>query len=1063
MTDFAYKKNLARGIFLGMAGALLSLVFVSVPAASAQAVPHITGMSRSSGPTGTTVTVYGTGFSESSAVVFGSGIVIPEAGSSTTRLTFTVPVMLIPQCDFDNPPCPDLPYTPPPGAYPVSVTADPSMSAPSNSVQFTITPSVVITSIYPTSGPVGTQVTIYGRGFSETGNAIAFGPNGIIAQISNSTSVIKFAIPSWLIPRCAVSTTPCSDQPFQPPTGLFGLPYQISVAPDFDFNQASNGITFTLTLGSVAASAPVITSISPTVGTIGTQITIQGSNFSPNLNVIDFGPGIAIPKFNGNDLVVNVPDSLVPRCTIFGNPPCQVSSSFPPTTPGTYNLDVALDATKISNSVQFTVNPIPIPTSTPIISQPQSNGSQVQATANLNVRSNPSLSASIIGTEKSGATGLVMSDPVSADGYVWVEVSWEDGLSGWSAQQYLAAASFSPCPITVGDKVTVGTNAQAVALYVRSAPSVTGSIVGGELGGTEGTVTGGPTSAEGYKWWQIRFADGVAGWVAESELIDVACINIAAPSLPPMTTATLAANPTNIIFGQSTMLTWSSMNSSGCTASGDWSGAKSTNGLESQTPTSTGQKSYNLVCAGTAGPASTLATVMVNAPPIAISFVTPQNGATVSGNVTVTVAASGGVGVTEVDLYKDGVSLGVARTVPYSFSWDTTKETNGPHTLAAIAWDAARANASRGITVTVTGGITPPTPPAPIVVSFVTPRANATVSGSVPITVTASSSDPVTGVYLYIDGGLVSSIQTPPYTWSWDATQVLNGLHTLTATALTARSTGNKSISVNVVGGLSVPVVSFITPQANATVSGSVPITVAVSSSPSVAEVDLYIDGGLVSSIKTPPYTWSWDATQAYNGFHTLVAVAQLTAKISGSKAITVNVIGGKAVPRIDISFVAPKAGATVYGIVPVSVSVSSTVPISEVDFYKDGTPLGIAKSAPYALTWDATLEIPSSHSLIATARSASGSANQSISVNVVPPPLFLVGDRVMVQTGSNVGLNVRSGPSTGNSIIGTKPNGSLGTIIASPPTVANGYNWYQITWNNGLTGWSVEDYLVKQ
>jgi hypothetical protein len=75
-------------------------------------------------------------------------------------------------------------------------------------------------------------------------------------------------------------------------------------------------------------------------------------------------------------------------------------------------------------------------------------------------------------------------------------------------------------------------------------------------------------------------------------------------------------------------------------------------------------------------------------PTVAISA--PLSGAVVSGSVAVSASASDNVGVTLVQFVLNGVTLLKEDTTsPYSFSWDTTLEANGTHTLVAFARDAA--------------------------------------------------------------------------------------------------------------------------------------------------------------------------------------------------------------------------------------------------------------------------------------------------------------------------------------------------------------------------------------
>ena len=88
--------------------------------------------------------------------------------------------------------------------------------------------------------------------------------------------------------------------------------------------------------------------------------------------------------------------------------------------------------------------------------------------------------------------------------------------------------------------------------------------------------------------------------------------------------------------------------------------------------------------------------------PPTISITAPANGATVSGTVTVSANASDNVGVTGVQFFLDGASLGLQLvTGPYSVSWDSTSTTNGAHTLTAQARDAA-GNVGNAVAVSVT-------------------------------------------------------------------------------------------------------------------------------------------------------------------------------------------------------------------------------------------------------------------------------------------------------------------------------------------------------------------------
>ncbi len=89
-------------------------------------------------------------------------------------------------------------------------------------------------------------------------------------------------------------------------------------------------------------------------------------------------------------------------------------------------------------------------------------------------------------------------------------------------------------------------------------------------------------------------------------------------------------------------------------------------------------------------------------PPI-VAVSAPAGGATVSGTTTVSATASDNVGVVGVQFKLDGANLGAEDTsAPYSTPWNTTSSANGPHTLTAVARDAAgNSTTSAAVNVTV--------------------------------------------------------------------------------------------------------------------------------------------------------------------------------------------------------------------------------------------------------------------------------------------------------------------------------------------------------------------------
>ena len=76
--------------------------------------------------------------------------------------------------------------------------------------------------------------------------------------------------------------------------------------------------------------------------------------------------------------------------------------------------------------------------------------------------------------------------------------------------------------------------------------------------------------------------------------------------------------------------------------------------------------------------------------PPSVSISAPQNGATVSGPITISAVASDDVRVEGVQFTLEGGKLGSeVITLPYLVTWDTTTVADGIYTLAAVARDSS--------------------------------------------------------------------------------------------------------------------------------------------------------------------------------------------------------------------------------------------------------------------------------------------------------------------------------------------------------------------------------------
>jgi len=84
-----------------------------------------------------------------------------------------------------------------------------------------------------------------------------------------------------------------------------------------------------------------------------------------------------------------------------------------------------------------------------------------------------------------------------------------------------------------------------------------------------------------------------------------------------------------------------------------------------------------------------------------VSITNPADGSTVSGTVEITADASDDRGVDKVIFFIDGISKSTDTTSPYNYSWDTIAESDGSHTIKAVAYDTVNQTASDQHSVTV--------------------------------------------------------------------------------------------------------------------------------------------------------------------------------------------------------------------------------------------------------------------------------------------------------------------------------------------------------------------------
>ncbi|HEX5478873.1 MAG TPA: Ig-like domain-containing protein, partial [Dehalococcoidia bacterium] len=313
--------------------------------------------------------------------------------------------------------------------------------------------------------------------------------------------------------------------------------------------------------------------------------------------------------------------------------------------------------------------------------------------------------------------------------------------------------------------------------------------------------------------------------------------------------------------------------------------------------------------------------------PPAVSITSPAANATVSGTVNITATATDNAAMQKVRFWVDNSYLSFDAydgDTSYGKTWSTTSWPNGTHTIKVEAVDDA-GNSSGIVTRTVTVNNADTTAPN---ASISSPAANATVSGTVNLTATATDDKAMEKVRFWVDNWYLSFDPYNGdniYSKAWDTTGWSNGTHTIKVEALDAAGNSSGIITRTVTvdnADTTAPSVSITSPGTGATVSGTVDITATATDNKAMEKVRFWVDNRYLSFDGydgDTSYSKTWDTTGWSNGTHTIkVEAVDAAGNSSGivTRTVTVNNADATA-PSVNIT--SPAANATVSGMVNIT------------------------------------------------------------------------------------------------------------------------------------------------
>src|SRR5713226_6168223 len=254
----------------------------------------------------------------------------------------------------------------------------------------------------------------------------------------------------------------------------------------------------------------------------------------------------------------------------------------------------------------------------------------------------------------------------------------------------------------------------------------------------------------------------------------------------------------------------------------------------------------------------------------------------------------------------------------------------------------------------------------PPTISITSPAANATLSGTVSLTATATDDVAVASVQFKVDNGNTgAAITAAPYSYALNTTTFSNGNHTLTAVATdtsgnTATSTG---VPVNVNNATPAPSITSLNPAAG------------------VVGASVTINGANFGATRgTSTVTFNGIATTPTNWTATSIVAPVPNGATTGNVVVTIS---------------APANNSTVSA--TITLTATATDPdsaVSFVQFQVDGANTGAQlTTAPYSISLDTTTLSNATHTLTAVAQDPSGNKSTSSAVmitvsNTTNPPM---------------------------------------------------------------------------
>ena len=326
-------------------------------------------------------------------------------------------------------------------------------------------------------------------------------------------------------------------------------------------------------------------------------------------------------------------------------------------------------------------------------------------------------------------SGSGLTDPINSNTTYTFQCTGPGGTTPVQSVTVTVGAStgvnqltISPASIVQGSSATVSWSAKGKGPNM-SGPGFSVTNVPETVPFTGSRVVGSTLSPGTYTY-------SLSSLVGPSAMPYVATTNATLVVVPAAPTATLSVAPTTVTSGDRATLTWSSTNTTNCTAGGPWSNAGTLSGSGLTDPINS-NTTYTFQCTGPGGttPVQSVtvkAIVPFQTPPAPVVTISASPVSVPSGGISVITWST--VNATQGCTASGDWSGPQAETGTYV----TGPLTTGSHTYTLTCYGGLRRPGSSSITVTATAGAIP-------TVSVVATPSSLTVGGSTSLSWTSTS------------------------------------------------------------------------------------------------------------------------------------------------------------------------------------------------------------------------------------------------------------------------------------------------------------------------------------